>query len=815
MRTPNSTIRHRTPVLTAATTIALLLLTAATAAAAPVPNKYVLSGYFGRNVDKTKVETPGSTQQERDVCTVASKHECQRGLRAFGGEAGGFFFPTGIAVNNDPSSSSYEHIYVDDRINRRVEELTAGGQFVSMFGQEVNKLGGNVCTAAEEANCQKGTAGGAPGEFGTFMPSIAVDPATGNVYVADATESQAGELGRRVQVFSSSGTFLRAIGKGVNKNNGTNFCTGAECQPATPQTEEQANNETEAGAFDFATSNAGNALVIGGPSDALYVGDHGRVQQFSSATGASEREVSLSALSSTGLATGVAVDQAGDLFVVDGGVSGVHEYSPLKVLEPVVIDPSSSQIKAVAVDPHGRVGVIDRNGGLRAALYTPGGREISEFSPAFGAATTLKFPGFPEALAFSSSGNAFIINTVNQYVEAYASIVFPEVATCAVAEVMATSATLCAEIDPQGVHARGFFDYGKAPSFEGVTPTAFEGEGETLEAVSSPLTKLLPHQEYVYQALVEAQANGEPLQAHGEELSFETKALPPLVPGTPSALFVTSQSAVLTATLNPEHATTRYHFEYGPCPTLTGCPSTTSTPAETSSVFGQIGTSVELAGLSSNTTYAYRLVAVNEYVEGGTTHEEQTIGAEAMFKTGLTPVPAAETGGYSALTSTSALVAATVDPNGVPTSYAFEVGVYEGAATQYGIAFSGSAGAGAEPVPVSYTLTGLQPGTTYAYRLVIHSGQGETPGATAIFTTLGLPSVLSSPASPPLLATPSIAFPTETKESGTSVKKLTRAQKLKNALKACHKLKGKRRASCIKSAHKRYGPVKKKKKKRK
>jgi len=42
---------------------------------------------------------------------------------------------------------------------------------------------------------------------------------------------------------------------------------------------------------------------------------------------------------------------------------------------------------------------------------------------------------------------------------------------------------------------------------------------------------------------------------------------------------------------------------------------------------------------------------------------------------------------------------------------------------------------------------------------------------------------------------------------------LTRAQKLKNALKACPKLKGKRRASCIKSAHKRYGPVKKKKKK--
>ena len=44
-------------------------------------------------------------------------------------------------------------------------------------------------------------------------------------------------------------------------------------------------------------------------------------------------------------------------------------------------------------------------------------------------------------------------------------------------------------------------------------------------------------------------------------------------------------------------------------------------------------------------------------------------------------------------------------------------------------------------------------------------------------------------------------------------KKLSRAQKLKAALKACHKKKGAKRTACEKTAHKKYGPIKKKSKK--
>jgi hypothetical protein len=65
-----------------------------------------------------------------------------------------------------------------------------------------------------------------------------------------------------------------------------------------------------------------------------------------------------------------------------------------------------------------------------------------------------------------------------------------------------------------------------------------------------------------------------------------------------------------------------------------------------------------------------------------------------------------------------------------------------------------------------------------------------------------------------LIGTPNIAFPKEEAGStGTSTKTLTKAQKLAKALKACHKKHGSKRSGCEKAARKKYGAVKKAKKK--
>ena len=144
-----------------------------------------------------------------------------------------------------------------------------------------------------------------------------------------------------------------------------------------------------------------------------------------------------------------------------------------------------------------------------------------------------------------------------------------------------------------------------------------------------------------------------------------------------------------------------------------------------------------------------------------------------------------------------------MNPDGQPATYRFELGVYNGAATRYGVVFSGPAGAGTTPLEEQLTLTGLQPATTYAYRILAASGYGTATGETMTFTTAGLPAVVFAPNVLAQLAIPNIAFPKAI--TTTTTKALTNAQKLAKALKACKKKpKGAKRAACQKQARKKY-----------
>ena len=190
----------------------------------------------------------------------------------------------------------------------------------------------------------------------------------------------------------------------------------------------------------------------------------------------------------------------------------------------------------------------------------------------------------------------------------------------------------------------------------------------------------------------------------------------------------------------------------------------TRTASSESSAYGPVDATLEAAGLQPATSYRYQLTAVNQ---SGQEALDETGGgaiAQGTFTTAPAPVPQATSGTASAVGATSATISGSVEPDGGTASYSFELGVYAGAQTQYGIVSSGPAGAGSGPVEESQGLTGLQPGTTYAFRIAIHSGyihNGENAlkGAPVLFTTAGVPAVLAAPVSPTLLATPAIAFP--------------------------------------------------------
>lgn len=126
-------------------------------------------------------------------------------IGASGSEGGKFNAARGIAVNHGTGD-----VYVADGTNNRVQQFTASGEFIRAWGTDVvtgGETGFEICTVA--ASCKAGTtAGGVAGQVAQPM-GIAVDQATGAVYVV-------GNTNRRVDVFTASGAFAGAFGWGVD-----------------------------------------------------------------------------------------------------------------------------------------------------------------------------------------------------------------------------------------------------------------------------------------------------------------------------------------------------------------------------------------------------------------------------------------------------------------------------------------------------------------------------------------------------------------------------------------------------------------------
>jgi hypothetical protein len=217
-------------------------------------------------------------------------------------------------------------------------------------------------------------------------------------------------------------------------------------------------------------------------------------------------------------------------------------------------------------------------------------------------------------------------------------------------------------------------------------------------------------------------------------------AAPAAITGPVSAVGATSATA--SGTVNPGGVSTNWFFEYG-----TSTSYGRRTPTRTAGAgTANVGVSAALTGLAPGTTYHYRLVATNT---DGTTR-----GADGIFTT--TSTPAATTGAVSRVTTTSARLAGSVDPNGRATTWFFEYGTTTG----YGARTAAvSAGSGNTARSVSADVTGLTPGRLFHYRLVATSDAGTSRGADRTFSTAGPPLARTGAA---LDVGPSSARPTGT-----------------------------------------------------
>ncbi|HEY6694062.1 MAG TPA: hypothetical protein VI006_14535 [Solirubrobacteraceae bacterium] len=170
-------------------------------------------------------------------------------------------------------------------------------------------------------------------------------------------------------------------------------------------------------------------------------------------------------------------------------------------------------------------------------------------------------------------------------------------------------------------------------------------------------------------------------------------------PVTGAATNITSTGATLNGT---DDTATTTRFEYGTSPAyglVTDDVPVTGGEAH-----------ADVTGLSPNTTYHFKIAG----------------GSDATFRTAPNPTPPGITDQHStAITTSSAHLSATLNPNGAATTYYFQYG----RSTSYGNRSDRiTVPAGTAPTAVAADISGLRPYTRYHWRLYATNAAGKTPG---------------------------------------------------------------------------------------
>jgi uncharacterized repeat protein (TIGR01451 family) len=290
-----------------------------------------------------------------------------------------------------------------------------------------------------------------------------------------------------------------------------------------------------------------------------------------------------------------------------------------------------------------------------------------------------------------------------------------------------TTAALAAAVTPNGVATTVFFEYGPTTGYGTTVSGQAIGSGNSPINVSANLSGLTPGTTYHYRVY----ATNSVGTTFGADATFETSAPLPQVTTT-AASFVTTSTTSLNGTVNPNGLPTSVHFRWGTRSDDLGNQTAAQNMGSGSANIAFWG---ELAGLLPDTTYFFQAVAVSG--------SHVVPGAVLSFHT-LPVKPTVTTLATTNVSVTSAVLPATVNPNGSESIYFFEYGTN----TSFGsVTGSQSAGAGTNVVSVGTTLSNLAAGQTYHYRAAASNAFGITYGSAQNFTA-GLPPPSATTLSP-------------------------------------------------------------------
>ncbi len=182
----------------------------------------------------------------------------------------------------------------------------------------------------------------------------------------------------------------------------------------------------------------------------------------------------------------------------------------------------------------------------------------------------------------------------------------PTVTTGAASAVNDTQASVAGTVNPQGQLTSYAFQYGTSTAYGQQTSLTSAGSGTADVPVTVSLSALTPGTVYHYRVIATNATN----TTIGSDQTFTTTGTAPPAPPKPS---VTTGSATVAGTIatfsgsvNPNSVATSYYFEFG---TTTAYGQQTP-PQDAGAGSQSVSVAATTAGLKTNASYHYRLVAV-------------------------------------------------------------------------------------------------------------------------------------------------------------------------------------------------------------
>jgi len=445
---------------------------------------------------------------------------CQSGIAGEGPGQFGEQSASGVAIDNDSLDMSDGDVYVEDSANHRIEKFGPDGEFILMFGGEVNRTTkADVCLDGEE--CKAGAVGGAPGDFDVLLPSTISASSTGTVYVGDSVAEngrvqefgEGGSLEGEIALAGSGGIHAVVVGSGEEVYVLSEVLDGVREYDAAGG---EVGEPRDPSVTSFGT------VVALGPSSELYVfnGESGHVLEYDSAgTEVASLDESDGGEPSQGIAFG---DGVKGLYVLyestvrfavppaPGPVAGGESSS--EVL------PTTATIGAVVnaegheTTYHFEFGATEAYGSSTATETLPGGEGFED--QRVSAHLTNLQPRTEYHFRVVASNECEPIEhpgaicTVDGPDETFETLPPVSIDSESLSQVTSVSVRLEAAINPHGLATEFHFEYGRSASYEASlpVPAGETGDGTADVSVSLLVEGLTPGTTYHYRVVADNSA---------------------------------------------------------------------------------------------------------------------------------------------------------------------------------------------------------------------------------------------------------------------------------------------------------------------